>query len=231
MGMEAVSYGEISEQGYYIFPLEKRMDVFSNVQIETIWENPDYPGFHFSDVIIEGGVYAEAADGQKEELYALLEAFSTKEEGGVINLDDSLAGLYLARNVFFVVLAFILVISTINTINVSRGEQFARRDETFVLRAIGMSERQRRKILLTESVSASALASVLGIVAGLLVAGIVTGIFYRGSGFLGGFNPDTMRVRFTPDYIAILISVAAVLITGWITSFFVGKDVNISEER
>ena len=94
-----------------------------------------------------------------------------------------------------------------------------------------MSERQRRKILLTESVSASALASVLGIVAGLLVAGIVTGIFYRGSGFLGGFNPDTMRVRFTPDYIAILISVAAVLITGWITSFFVGKDVNISEER
>ena len=231
MGMEAVSYGEISEQGYYIFPLEKRMDVFSNVQIETIWENPDYPGFHFSDVIIEGGVYAEAAPGQKEELYALLEAFSTKEEGGVINLDDSLAGLYLARNVFFVVLAFILVISTINTINVSRGEQFARRDETFVLRAIGMSERQRRKILLTESVSASALASVLGIVAGLLVAGIVTGIFYRGSGFLGGFNPDTMRVRFTPDYIAILISVAAVLITGWITSFFVGKDVNISEER
>jgi len=40
-----------------------------------------------------------------------------------------------------------------------------------------------------------------------------------------------MRVRFTPDYTAIMISLAAVLITGWITSFFARKDVSISEER
>lgn len=230
-GMVAVINGEFSEMGYYIFPLAKRIDLFGNMKSKIIWENPDHAGIRVSDVIVEGGVYAEAAPGQVEKLYDLLGAFSTKPEDGVISLDDSLAGLYLARNAFFAVLAFILAISTINTINVSRGEQFARKDETFVLRAIGMSERQRRKMLLTESISASALAVVLGIVAGLLVAGIVTGIFYQGSGFLGGFHSDTMRVRFTPDYTAIMISLAAVLITGWITSFFARKDVSISEER
>lgn len=190
-------------------------------------ENPDEPDLTVKDFLFEAGVFVEAASGQEKDIESILMEYTFHIN--VLEMEDLLSGLTLARNVFFLVLAFILIISTINTINVSRGEQFARRDEIFMLRAIGMSERQRRRMLLSESMSASILSVILGVGIGLMVAGIVTGLLYQGSGFLGSFLPDTMKVRFTPDYTVILISAAAVLLTGWIASVFVRKDGGISD--
>lgn len=224
---EAYGIAENTEQGTYIFPVGSSQDVFDGIQPEVIWTDPEHSWVTVEDIRIQAGVYAEAASGQENDVRNILLEYT--DSSNVIGMEDLLAGLTLARNVFFLVLAFILIISTINTINVSRGEQFARRDEIFMLRAIGMSERQRRRMFLSENMSASILSVLLGVGIGLITALLVTTVFYQGSGFLGTFHSDTMEVRFVPDYTAILISATAVLLTGWITSVFARKDGGISD--
>ncbi|MCR4838776.1 MAG: ABC transporter permease [Eubacterium sp.] len=218
-----------SDLGTYIFPIGNHTELFNDIQPEVIWTDPENDRFRFWDSSVFGCVSVESTSGRKAEVRNLL--LESVRPNSVYEMEDTLAGLTLVRNVFLLALAFVLIISTINAINVSREEQFARRDETFMLRAIGMSERQRRRMLLSESMSASLLAVILGVGIGLAISGIVTAMIYKGSGLLGGFHPDTMRIRFTPDYVSILISAAGILLTGWITSLFVRKDGGICECR
>ena len=123
------------------------------------------------------------------------------------------------------VIAFILVLILTNTINVHRSQLHNRRDEFNTLRCIGLSEKQKKTMLLAEGMASSILAVIVGILLGLCLAFLLALVVYNGNGITGSYLPEIMHIRFTPDWIAILVTGGAIIFMGWLVAITTKDEV------
>lgn len=211
--LDSNGYGLMdASKGQFIYLAEKEKIIFGEISEKSGSEG-------FMDAAITGAVSA-AASGSKKDLQDMMidSLDATKSVGGAFAI------LGAIRTATLAVLAFLLLIAVVNAINVCRGQLNVRRDEIRTLRLIGMSEHQRQSMLLAENMFASVMAAIIGPIIGTLAAFGVTKLLYNGNGLTGKFDPFEMNVQFSVDWGIVLVAVIAVLISGFLVTFFNRKD-------
>jgi ABC-type antimicrobial peptide transport system permease subunit len=120
-------------------------------------------------------VRGDAAPQKTAALERALTGFpDAKVQSGEQFKDAQVAQLAQVLNVLYVLLALSVIVSLIGIVNTLVLTVFERTREIGMLRAVGMSRRQVRRMIRHESVITALMGAVLGIVAGLLLAALVT---------------------------------------------------------
>jgi putative ABC transport system permease protein len=141
---------------------------FGRVTISTqAWDSIyDNPQNIYSFVRMKGG----ESDANKQALEQQLKSFpnakvQTKQEF----IDNQISALNSILNVLFVLLALSVVVSLFGIVNTLVLTVFERTRELGMLRAVGMTRRQVRRMIRYESVITALLGGVIGIVLGLVL--------------------------------------------------------------
>ncbi len=138
---------------------------------DTAWDRIyDTPQNLYSFVRMKGG----ESDAAKAALVRQLKAFpnakvQTKKEF----VDNQISGLNSILNVLFVLLALSVIVSLFGIVNTLVLTVFERTRELGMLRAIGMTRRQVRRMIRTESVITALMGGVIGIALGLVLGGLL----------------------------------------------------------
>jgi putative ABC transport system permease protein len=138
---------------------------------DTAWDKIyDTPQNIYSFVRMKGG----ESDAAKAALVRQLKAFpnakvQTKKEF----VDNQISGLNSILNVLFVLLALSVIVSLFGIVNTLVLTVFERTRELGMLRAIGMTRRQVRRMIRAESVITALMGGVIGIVLGLVLGGLL----------------------------------------------------------
>ena len=145
---------------------------FGNVTFssETFDANYDQPQNLYSFVETGGGV----TDANTQSLESALADFpnakaQTREEFK----DNQVSFLNNILNILYVLLALSIVVSLFGIVNTLVLTVFERTRELGMLRAIGMTRRQVRRMIRYESVITALIGAVLGIVLGIVLAGLL----------------------------------------------------------
>ena len=88
-------------------------------------------------------------------------------------IDNQISGLNSILNILYVLLALSVIVSLFGIVNTLVLTVFERTREIGMLRAIGMTRRQVRRMIRHESVITALIGAVVGIVLGLVLAGIL----------------------------------------------------------
>jgi putative ABC transport system permease protein len=145
---------------------------FGSVTISTAaWdENVEQPRNLYSFVAMEGDV----SDANTRALEDSLSDFpnakvQTREEF----IDNQIAGLNSILNILYVLLALSIVVSIFGIVNTLVLTVFERTREIGMLRAIGMTRRQIRRMIRHESVITALIGATIGIVLGIVLAALL----------------------------------------------------------
>jgi putative ABC transport system permease protein len=130
----------------------------------------DSPENLYSFVRMQGG----ESDANKAALVAQLKSFpnakvQTKQEF----IDNQISGLNAVLNVLYVLLALSVIVSLFGIINTLVLTVFERTRELGMLRAVGMTRRQVRRMIRAESVITALMGGVIGIILGLVLGGLL----------------------------------------------------------
>jgi putative ABC transport system permease protein len=87
---------------------------------------------------------------------------------------DQVSGLKNILNILYVLLALSVVVSLFGIVNTLVLTVFERTRELGMLRAIGLTRRQTKRMIRHESVITALIGAVIGIVLGLVLAGLLT---------------------------------------------------------
>jgi putative ABC transport system permease protein len=146
---------------------------FGRVTISTgAWDRIyDDPENIYSFIRMEDG----ESDANKAALEQQLADFpnakvQTKQEF----IDNQIAGLNAVLNILFVLLALSVVVSLFGIVNTLVLTVFERTRELGMLRAVGMTRRQVRRMIRHESVITALIGGALGIVLGIVLGGLLT---------------------------------------------------------
>jgi ABC-type antimicrobial peptide transport system permease subunit len=138
---------------------------------DSAWDRVyDNPMNLYSFVQMQGG----ETDANKAALERTLAAFpnakvQTKQEF----IDNQIAGLNAILNILFVLLALSIVVSLFGIVNTLVLTVFERTRELGMLRAIGMTRRQVRRMIRQESVITALIGGTIGIVLGIVLGGLL----------------------------------------------------------
>ena len=137
---------------------------------ETFDANYVSPRNLYSFIQMDGDV----TEGNTESLEAALAEFpnakaQTREEF----VDNQIAGLSSILNILYVLLALSVVVSLFGIVNTLVLTVFERTREIGMLRAVGMTRRQVRRMVRHESVITALIGGVLGIVLGIVLGGLL----------------------------------------------------------
>ena len=86
-------------------------------------------------------------------------------------IDNQISGLNSILNILYVLLALSIIVSLFGIVNTLVLTVFERTREIGMLRAIGMTRRQTRRMIRHESVITSLIGAFVGIALGLILAG------------------------------------------------------------
>jgi len=130
----------------------------------------DSPENLYSFVRMQGG----ESDANKAALVEQLKSFpnakvQTKQEF----IDNQISGLNAVLNVLYVLLALSVIVSLFGIINTLVLTVFERTRELGMLRAVGMTRRQVRRMIRAESVITALMGGVIGIILGLVLGGLL----------------------------------------------------------
>jgi putative ABC transport system permease protein len=145
---------------------------FGNVTFasQTFDANYDQPQNLYSFVETSGGV--TAANTQSLES-ALADFPNAKAQTREEFKDNQVSFLNNILNILYVLLALSIVVSLFGIVNTLVLTVFERTRELGMLRAIGMTRRQVRRMIRYESVITALIGAVLGIVLGIVLAGLL----------------------------------------------------------
>jgi putative ABC transport system permease protein len=130
----------------------------------------DTPQNIYSFVRMKGGETAAAKAALENQLKSFPNAkVQTKKEF----VDNQISGLNAILNVLFVLLALSVVVSLFGIVNTLILTVYERTRELGMLRAIGMTRRQVRRMIRAESVITALMGGVIGIVLGLVLGGLL----------------------------------------------------------
>ncbi|HJQ51443.1 MAG TPA: FtsX-like permease family protein, partial [Gaiellaceae bacterium] len=138
---------------------------------DTAWDKIyDTPQNIYSFVRMRGGETDQAEAALENQLKAFPNAkVQTKKQF----VDNQISGLNAILNVLFVLLALSVIVSLFGIINTLVLTVFERTRELGMLRAIGMTRRQVRRMIRAESVITALMGGVIGIVLGLILGGLL----------------------------------------------------------
>jgi putative ABC transport system permease protein len=124
----------------------------------------DQPKNLFSFVIMKGG----QTDANQVALDRQLKAFpNAKVQTRKEFVDNQISGLSSVLNILYVLLALSILVSFFGIVNTLVLTVFERTREIGMLRAVGMTRRQVRRMIRHESIITSAIGGVLGILLGI----------------------------------------------------------------
>jgi ABC-type antimicrobial peptide transport system permease subunit len=110
----------------------------------------------------------------KAALERRLEAFpNAKVQTKQQFIDNQIGGLNAILNVLYVLLALSVVVSLFGIVNTLVLTVFERTRELGMLRAVGMTRRQVRRMIRNESVITALMGGVIGIALGLVLGGLL----------------------------------------------------------
>ncbi|MGH3134464.1 MAG: ABC transporter permease, partial [Gaiellaceae bacterium] len=124
----------------------------------------------YSFLEMEGG----ATDENQAALDAALADFpNAKAQTRQKFIDNQIAGLSSVLNILYVLLALSIVVSLFGIVNTLVLTVFERTREIGMLRAIGMTRRQIRRMIRHESVITALIGAAIGIVLGIVLAALL----------------------------------------------------------
>jgi ABC-type antimicrobial peptide transport system permease subunit len=177
---------------------------FGNVTISAkTWdaENPQ-PKDLFSFLKVAGGESAENQAAIEKTLAGYPNAkVQTREQF----IDNQISGLNSILNILYVLLALSIIVSLFGIVNTLVLTVFERTREIGMLRAIGLTRRQTRRMIRHESVITALIGAFVGIVLGLILAGILIAKV----DFLEFAFPTTQIIVFT--IAAIIVGILAAI--------------------
>jgi putative ABC transport system permease protein len=138
---------------------------------QAAWDahNPN-PQNLYSFVRVRGGESA----ANEAELKRVLKAFpNAKEATRQKFIDNQISGLNSILNILYVLLALSVIVSVFGIVNTLVLTVFERTREIGMLRAIGMTRRQVRRMIRQESVITAMIGGVLGIALGIVLGGLL----------------------------------------------------------
>jgi len=136
----------------------------------TFDRNYQEPKNLFTFVKMRGGV----TDANTEALEAALKPFPDAKAATRTQFkDNQISGLKSILNVLYVLLALSVIVSLFGIVNAFVLTVFERTRELGMLRAIGLSRRQTRRMIRHESVITALIGAALGIVVGLALAALL----------------------------------------------------------
>jgi putative ABC transport system permease protein len=157
----------------------------------------------FSFITMKGGVTPQ----NKQALDNALKRFpNAKVADGAQFKKNQVSGLKSILNVLYVLLALSVLVSLFGIVNTLVLTVFERTRELGMLRAIGMTRRQVRRMIRHESVITSLIGGVIGIILGLLLAALL----------IARVN----EINFFTPWGQIVIFVLAAIIVGIIAAIF-----------
>jgi putative ABC transport system permease protein len=140
------------------------------ISTKTFDANYDEPKNIYSFVTMKGGV----TDANTAALNKQLEGFpNAKVADGDQFKKNQVSGLKSVLNVLYVLLALSVLVSVFGIVNVLVLTVFERTREIGMLRAIGMTRRQVRRMIRHESVITSLIGAVIGCALGLVLAALL----------------------------------------------------------
>jgi putative ABC transport system permease protein len=137
---------------------------------ETFDANYDSPKNLYSFVQMRGGENAANSKALETALADFPNAKSATREQFV---DNQISGLKGILNILYVLLALSVIVSLFGIVNTLVLTVFERTRELGMLRAIGMTRRQTRRMIRHESVITSLIGGALGIVLGIVLGGLL----------------------------------------------------------
>jgi putative ABC transport system permease protein len=136
----------------------------------TFDKNYDQPKNLFSFVLMDGG----ETDANKAALEHTLSSFpNAKVQTRTEFIDNQISGLKNVLNILYVLLALSIVVSVFGIVNTLVLSVFERTREIGMLRAVGMTRRQVRRMIRQESVIVALIGAVIGIVLGIVLGGLL----------------------------------------------------------
>jgi putative ABC transport system permease protein len=145
---------------------------FGRVTIsQAAWDRlVDHPRNLYSFVLMRGG----QTDANEAALEQALVAFpNAKAQTREKFIDNQISGLSSILNVLYVLLALSVIVSLFGIVNTLVLTVFERTREIGMLRAIGMTRRQVRRMIRHESVITALIGAVIGIVLGVVLASLL----------------------------------------------------------
>ena len=140
---------------------------FSAERFDQLYDSPQNL---YSFVQMRGDVTEENTAA----LAAALEDFpNAKSQTREEFVDNQISGLSAILNILYVLLALSVIVSLFGIINTLVLTVFERTRELGMLRAIGMTRRQTRRMIRHESVITALIGGVLGIVLGVVLGGLL----------------------------------------------------------
>ena len=145
---------------------------FGNVTIsESAWDtaNPQ-PKNLYSFVQMQGGV-SDANQATLDE--ALVDFPNAKAQTKDEFVDNQISGLSAVLNILYVLLALSVIVSLFGIVNTLVLTVFERTREIGMLRAVGMTRRQVRRMIRHESVITALIGAIIGIILGLVLGALL----------------------------------------------------------
>jgi putative ABC transport system permease protein len=136
----------------------------------TFDKNYDQPKNLYSFALMEGG----ETDANRAALDHALRSFpNAKVQTRTEFIDNQISGLRNVLNILYVLLALSIVVSVFGIVNTLVLSVFERTREIGMLRAVGMTRRQVRRMIRQESVIVALIGAVIGIVLGIVLGGLL----------------------------------------------------------
>jgi putative ABC transport system permease protein len=124
----------------------------------------------YSFLNVQGG----ESEANQAKLDAALDAFpNAKAQDRQSFIDNQISGLTAVLNILYVLLALSVVVSLFGIVNTLVLTVFERTREIGMLRAVGMTRRQVRRMVRHESVITALIGATIGIVLGVVLAGLL----------------------------------------------------------
>jgi ABC-type antimicrobial peptide transport system permease subunit len=145
---------------------------FGSVTIsQAAWDaSNENPQNLYSFVRMKGG----QTDANRQELERILDRFpNAKVATRQQFIDNQISGLNSILNVLYVLLALSVIVSVFGIVNTLVLTVFERTREIGMLRAIGMTRRQVRRMIRHESVITAMIGGVLGIALGIVLGALL----------------------------------------------------------